>query len=218
MRNWDDTYRRGEQANNVLFPEQFLIRIFNDSRVNFFLKDILNPSLLDLGCGLGRNLSFYQTFTSDITCLDPSPHAVEFVQSHHGLPAYQFKPPNLELRAKFDVIVACNSIYYLEDHFEFGEYLLQVLSCLKVGGLFVVSFIGREHSILDGSEEMPDDCFILKNSKAKFYNRIGQRLFSPGMNFELTNFKLKKIICGEIKEKYDQEVRHLHIYCCQKTI
>ena len=59
MRSWDKTYQSGLQFNNAVFPEQFLVKIFFDITFRQKFELLPNKTVLDLGCGFGRNIPLF---------------------------------------------------------------------------------------------------------------------------------------------------------------
>ena len=162
MKSWEITYERGIQINNTQFPEQFVVKFFY-SQAFQELHSRRHIKLLDIGSGYGRNMSLFQTFTKNITCIDPAREAVAYIKKIHKVRAKIFTPPKIPLSEKFDVLVACNSIYYLNERMAFTDYFQNVVDLIADGGLFICSFIGDRHSILQGSEKCEGHTVLLRN-------------------------------------------------------
>jgi SAM-dependent methyltransferase len=215
MKSWESTYKRGIQINNTQFPEQFVVKFFY-SPVFRDLHARRNMRLLDIGSGYGRNISLFQSFTKNITCIDPSKEAVAFVEKTHKVLAKTFTPPNIPLREKFDVLVACNSLYYLNRKMVFRDYFQEVVNLLADGGLFICSFIGEKHSILQGSKKCEGNTVLLRNNKPKFENRIDQKIFLPPDSYDFNRYGLKIVSKGEIMDTFDGETRHLKVFLFER--
>ena len=218
MKSWDKTYQSGLQFNNLVFPEQFLVKIFFDPVFRKKFDLFPDKKILDLGCGFGRNISLFQKFTSNIHCCDPSSEAVQQVQQRWNVDISLLTPPKVVFENPFDLIVACNSIYYLDLNFTFDQYLENVLSCLSEKGLIILSFIGNAHSILAGASFQGQSVYKIHNlNNEKYIDRDGQLIFVPDANFSLEKYGLKILLEGEIKDVWDSNVRHLNIYLCEKN-
>jgi SAM-dependent methyltransferase len=214
MDSWINTYANKQQLNNLDFPEQFLVKFFHDKKfIGNSIKKRL--SILDIGCGYGRNIRLFQKFSTDILCIDPVPHAVKFVSESYNVDARLFNPPNLTIDQKFDVIVACNSIYYLTDNMDFQSFFEQILTNLNSGGNIIFSLLGHQHSILKGGEYVEDGVYRLNNNEAKFNDRQGQLIFLPQDDFIIENFGLNILSKGEIIDNFDSSVRHLKVFMAQ---
>ena len=217
MKSWDATYAKGRQINNTVFPEQFLIKYFYDNRFIERYKSVPNPNILDVGAGFGRNIPLYQTLSNKIKCIDPSEAAIDFLNSNFEVDASTFTPPIIEYDLKFDLIVACNSIYYLSDDFNFDDYFRNIIALLKGDGLFIFSMLGEDHSVLEKAVRVGRQNFILQNRSLKFSDRVGQRVFVPDRLFDLSDYGLSAISVGEIRDNFDGDIRHLKVYLVEKN-
>lgn len=218
MKSWDKTYQSGLQFNNLDFPEQFLVKIFFDPTFRTRFELFPDKKILDLGCGFGRNISLFQKFTSNIHCCDPSGEAIQQVKQRWDVDISLLTPPKVVFDNLFDLIVACNSIYYLDSNFTFEQYLVNILSFLKEKGLIILSFIGKEHSILAGASFQGLSTYKIHNlDDEKYIDREGQLIFVPADNFSLEKFGLKILLEGEIKDIWGTNVRHLKIFLCEKN-
>lgn len=152
---WCAYYEERRKRPLCYFPEAFLMRIF----CSRFPRPVLDPEqfrgapLLDLSCGYGRNLPFFQELGFDLSATEVSeeilsplrerfPHVVFEVGRNAALPF-----PN----KKFDYVVACQSCYYLDAGTTFADNLLEIARVLRPSGIFVASIPGPRHSILDDS-------------------------------------------------------------------
>ena len=213
MEFWDKTYASGHQMNNVDFPEQFLIKILMSSEVRKRISS--NPSLLDLGCGYGRNIPLFKKITKNILCVDPSKTAIDFVAKKHSVESQVFVPGSFSVNGEFDIIIACNSIYYVSDDINFFDYFSSIVKLLKPQGMLVVSFLGERHSILHKSEFVGDDHYVIRSDHEKFRGRNGQKIYVPANGFEPANFGMKIFSFAEISDNFDGDVRHLYVYCLE---
>jgi SAM-dependent methyltransferase len=113
-------------------------------------------SLLEAGCGRGRNLAYFLGQGDEVYALDPDPAAVRFVQElaarlAPGLPAGNFRAEPVEASsfpdAVADVVVSSAVLHFARDDAHFRAMLDGSWRLLKPGGLFfcrLASTIGME--------------------------------------------------------------------------
>ena len=217
MKHWQDTYRNGFQSNNVKFPEQFVVKFFYGEAVLDFCSR-KEARLLDIGAGFGRNVPLYKEFTSDITCIDPAAEAISKLKLIKGIRVEKFEPPEIDLGRTFDIIVACNSIYYLNPGENFENYFQDVVKLLSRDGIFICSFIGEKHSILDGSKKCQHEVFKIDNKETKFIDRRGQLIFVPEADHDFLKYGLDILSSGTICDQFDHSTRHLKVFCFRNNI
>lgn len=217
MQHWQDTYRNGFQSNNVKFPEQFVVKFFYSEVVRDFCSR-KKVRLLDIGAGFGRNVPLFKEFTSDITCIDPAPEAISQLKLIEGIRVVKFEPPEIDLGRTFDIIVACNSIYYLNPSANFKNYFRDVVKLLSPDGIFICSFIGEKHSILDGSKKCQHEIFEIDNKEIKFIDRRGQLIFVPEEGHDFFKYGLDILSSGTICDQFDHSTRHLKVFCFKNNI
>lgn len=217
MQHWQDTYRNGFQSNNVKFPEQFVVKFFYGEPVRDFCSH-KEVRLLDIGAGFGRNVPLFKEFTSDITCIDPAAEAISELKLIEGIRVEKFEPPKIDLGRIFDIIVACNSIYYLNPGENFEDYFRDVVKLLSPDGIFICSFVGEKHSILDGSKKCQHEVFEINNKETKFIDRRGQLIFVPEADHDFFKYGLDVLSSGTICDQFDRSTRHLKVFCFRNNI
>ena len=216
MKNWEITYKNGLHRNNVDFPEQFLIKMLSDAQRKNRFDHLKNPSILDIGCGYGRNMALYLKYSNNITCIDPVEDAVSFVNGCYPGTAHVFHPPNFLINKTYDLVIACNSIYYLDLSFNFFDYFRNIIKLMSKGGIFIFSLVGKEHSILLGGHYLQNEVFSLNNEHENFSSRVGQLIFLPDEAINFNFFGLSLFSKGEVRDVFDGLVRHLHVYMVEK--
>ena len=217
MQHWQDTYRNGFQSNNVKFPEQFVVKFFYSEVVRDFCSR-KKVRLLDIGAGFGRNVPLFKEFTSDITCIDPAAEAISQLKLIEGIRVVKFEPPEIDLGRTFDIIVACNSIYYLNPSANFKSYFQDVVKLLSPDGILICSFIGNKHSILDGSKKCQHEVFEIDTKETKFIDRRGQLIFVPEEDHDFCKYGLDILSSGTICDQFDHSTRHLKVFCFKNNI
>lgn len=141
-------------------------------------------SVLDAGCGHGRNLIFFLRERYEVYALDPDPEAVHGVRAlaHElapSLPAANFREESAEAstfpEGTADVVLSSAVLHFARDEMHFRAMLLGSWRLLKPGGLFfcrLASSIGlgdrlrprggRRFGLPDGSERfLVDQPYLL---------------------------------------------------------
>jgi tellurite methyltransferase len=178
-------------------PEQFGgidIYLFDQ-----LLKGRIMPgmSILDAGCGSGRNIVYFLREGYDVCAADADPEAIASIRSLAGtlapaLPATNFRVEAVEEMSfddeAADVVISNTVLHFAKDDEHFESMLKGSWRVLKPGGLFfcrlgssigmesqIEQIAGRRHRSPDGSERYLVDEGLLE-SAAK---RIGGELADP---------------------------------------
>jgi tellurite methyltransferase len=150
------------------------------------LRGRIRPGMtvLDAGCGGGRNLVFLLREGYEVYALDPNPEAVRAVralagQLAPGLPATNFRAEALEAGSfpdhAADVVISSAVLHFARDEEQFRAMLLGSWRLVKPGGLFfcrlassigmedrVARLDGRRFLLPDGSERfLVDEAYLL---------------------------------------------------------
>lgn len=212
--NWVKYYEKKKEYNNY-YPENFVTRVFlSNAPVSFLKGDYEGKTVLDLGCGHGRNIPFLLNCGFDVTGVEVTETLVEALRkSFRKGQFHKAKAQKLPFQDSwFDYILACNSIYYLDDEQESIKCHLSELSrVLKPEGRIVFSMLGSKHSILSEAEMLGAGlCRIRKDflgfregTKIQYFDNSVDDLFS----------ELKILHRGEIVESVDDwAIRHLFYF------
>jgi len=117
-------------------------------------------SVLDAGCGQGRNLVFFLREAYPVYAIDPDPDAIRSVQSLAGrlaprLPRSNFRAEAVESSSfpdnASDVVVSSAVLHFARDESHFRAMLLGSWRLVRPGGLFfcrLASSIGMEGRVL----------------------------------------------------------------------
>jgi len=177
---WSNYYKSIDQSQNY-YPESFVHRVFSSKKpVQFINDEYVGKSILDLGCGHGRNIPFLSSLGLILFGLEVSDSQVSLLKSI--FPDFSFfKGTNLNIPIKdsfFDYVLACNSIYYIDDiNKSFSDHLLEVKRVLKKNGVFVLSMLGKKHSIFKNSTEIKKNYFHIEEDFLNFRNGVYIRQF-----------------------------------------
>lgn len=136
-KNWEKLYI--ERGRYYLQPHESLKRLI------FRLKELDLQTVVDLGCGSGRNIIPMAQAGFNVTGIDFSPSAVDLAQkwiASKSLNAYVYLS-DIHEKIKFikdssiDCVMAINSLHYT-DFLEFRETLNEVNRILVTGGIFLL--------------------------------------------------------------------------------
>jgi len=137
------------------------------------LKGRFTPdmSILDAGCGDGRNLIYFMRNGYTCFAVDSSAQAVEHVRRMASalapqLPAENFRVETIERMsfadASFDAVISSAVLHFADDEEHFRSMLAEMWRVLRPGGIFfarLASSIGIENKIMpcgDGRYLLPD--------------------------------------------------------------
>jgi tellurite methyltransferase len=150
-------------------------------------------SILDAGCGGGRNLVYFLREGYQVFAADADPAAIEHVRSLAiSLPASNFRAEPIEAMsfedACADVVISSAVLHFARDDAHFETMLQGSWRVLRRGGLFfcrlastigiesqVQRIQGRRHLLPDGSERYLVDEALLASAS----ERLGGELVDP---------------------------------------
>jgi tellurite methyltransferase len=116
-------------------------------------------SILDAGCGGGRNLAYFLRCGFDVHGVDSAPEAVAAVRAlaarwAPGLPAESFRVEPVEAMSfpegSFDVVLSSAVLHFARDEAHFHAMVREMWRVLRPGGLFfarLASTIGLESRV-----------------------------------------------------------------------
>jgi len=170
-------------------------------------------SILEVGCGSGRNLLYFMRAGYDLFGIDRNPGAVETVQaaaSLHapGLPAGNFQVADADRiphdDGRFDAVISVALLHFADGHAQFDRMVDAMWRVLGSDGLFFVrlaSSIGiedrvepigdRRFRVPDGSERfLVDEKILLQTTE-----RIGGTLLEPIKTTNVQNMRCMTTWC-----------------------
>ena len=121
---------------------------FYDSTVKVEMESIYAPflrylpehgSILDLGCGSGRDTLAFLQKAYQVEAIDYSESLVKKAQELTGLPVRHQSFYELDEENKYDGVWACASLLHCERQ-KLPEVLSRILRTLKAGGVLYMSF------------------------------------------------------------------------------
>ena len=107
--------------------------------MNQFLKELEEgDTILDLGCGSGRDSLVMYDMGYDVTPLDASEEMCKLAEIHTGLDVLQMTYEDMEFEDVFDGIWACNSLIHVPKN-EMPEILCRICDALCSRGVLYLS-------------------------------------------------------------------------------
>lgn len=135
-----------------------------------FIREKISPrfaSLLEIGCGEGLQTEYFAPLADRVVGVDPSSHAIRRATAKK-IPKTSFEVGDLDSYAKscserFDIVTACELLYYLPD---LGQ------ACEKLSGLgrtCLVTYYQGAFDLLDEYFNRKDVNFgLIENSNCKW--------------------------------------------------
>jgi len=154
-------------------------------------------TVLDAGCGRGRNLVFFLREGFDVSGVDPDPEAIRHVRAlaHRlapGLPETNFRAEPVESNSfpdqAADIVISSAVLHFACDEAQFramlrgswrlvrpeGLFFCRLASSIGMEGRFT-PLAGRRFRLLDGSERfLVDEAFLMELTRT-----LGGELIDP---------------------------------------
>jgi SAM-dependent methyltransferase len=96
-------------------------------------------SILDLGCGSGRDSAHFISCGFDVTAMDASEEMCELASIHIGQDVLQLSFDEIDFKEVFDGIWACASLLHVPSN-KIDDIFNKVIDSLKVNGVLFMSF------------------------------------------------------------------------------
>ena len=147
------------------------IYLFDQILKNRFVAD---SSILDAGCGGGRNLIYFLRSGYEVFGIDQNAQAIEQVKHFAASLASDLPPANFQVslvekmpfpNERFDMVISSAVLHFAHDEEQFHSMVKEMWRVLKPGGLFfarlasdigieerVTNIEGRRYLLPDGSE------------------------------------------------------------------
>jgi SAM-dependent methyltransferase len=181
---WHARYR--DQRPVGPFPTEWVIRTIagaNYPRMKLDKSKYPGAAILDLGCGDGRNLPLLLSLGFQVSAIEISEPLVDDLRqlgSSKNWPVAFSVGHNTSIPYgpdSFDYILACATLYYLEDNRSWSEVMTEVSRVLKPGGILIANFPDVDNAVLAGAESLPDGTLRIQNDP--FGLRNGLRFVVP---------------------------------------
>jgi tellurite methyltransferase len=173
-------------------------------------------SILDAGCGTGRNLVYFLKNGFSVYGIDPNPEAISQVlelskELSPANPGLNFKVACAEAipfdDASFDLVISSAVLHFANNAAHFDAMLRDMWRVLKPGGYFfarLASNIGIENLI----QPLGNSCYLLPDGSVRFL--VNQQLL---LDYSET---LNGYLHEPIKTTNVQNLRCMTTWCLQK--
>ena len=145
------------------YYNKYAAKIFEDT-VNLDMEKLrseflryLEPgdTILDLGCGSGRDsLAFYE-LGYDVTPLDASAEMCNLAEIHTGLEVLQMRYEDMEFDDVFDGVWGCGALIHVPEK-EWGGILEKIVDAMCQGGVLFLSFRDGDFEGFQGEQYFCD--------------------------------------------------------------
>lgn len=111
---------------------------------NFFLPYIFpSGTILDAGCGAGRDAKIFKSLGYQVTAMDASKGMVEISSEYIGQPTLHLSFEEIHFESAFDGIWCCASLVHVAPE-NLPLVFRNIKRALKPGGVWYMSFIAGE--------------------------------------------------------------------------
>jgi SAM-dependent methyltransferase len=123
--------------------EQFYRETVNVNMGELYLRFLAyvpeGSSILDAGCGSGRDSLYYLQRGYKVTAFDASKELVALSSQLTGLPVLHLRFQDVEFAHEFDAVWACASLLHVS-RAEVDDALARLTKAMKSGGILYASF------------------------------------------------------------------------------
>ena len=140
---------------------------------DIFLAELkAGASILDFGCGSGRDVRYFLQKRYQVTALDGSAELCRIAEEKSGIPVIQMNFNDFDEQDKYDGIWACSSILHLPEQ-ELKNVLIHMEKALHSDGIIYTSFKYGDFSGMRNGRFFTD---FTEESFAVFISEIEQLL------------------------------------------
>jgi SAM-dependent methyltransferase len=178
--------RYAARRSGRLYPVEFVVRMLLGSypRLTIDKQSYRGLSILDLGCGDGRNLSLLADLgfqTSAVEIADEICAQVRAFAIEHGLGTEVRTGSNSQIPlpdAAFDYVLCCHSLYYVKAGERFADNLAELARVVRRGGVVIASLPKKyDRYTLQGAEAIGDNHVIVRHDPLGLRNGVVYRVF-----------------------------------------
>lgn len=125
--------------NAHLFTEGTVNVDFTSTQNKFLDKLPSGASILDFGCGSGRDTKYFHEMGYEVEAIDGSEELCRFASEYSGVEVKHMLFQELSEEEKYDAIWACSSILHLS-YEELVDVMFKMAVALKTNGIIYTSF------------------------------------------------------------------------------
>ena len=138
---------------------------------NIFLSELpVGATILDFGCGSGRDTKYFLQKGYNVAALDGSEKLCRIAEEKTGIPVVQMDFNDFDEQDLYDGIWACSSILHLPKQ-ELRSVLIHMEKALHNGGIIYTSFKYGDFSGMRNGRYFTD---FAEDSFTTFVEEIGQ--------------------------------------------
>jgi cyclopropane fatty-acyl-phospholipid synthase-like methyltransferase len=169
MSQYDMWESKWKKLANYLSETEFAKKSFS------FIKDKNFNSLLDLGCGDGKDTLFFAKNGFKVTAIDFSKTAIDHLKGRINQEKIEDITPlimnleELDFNKKFDVIYANLTLQYFNDEIT-TKIFNDLHNLLNKGGFLFVKCKSSEDLLYGQGEKLEEDYFLLNDEKRHFFS------------------------------------------------
>lgn len=176
-----------------LYPTEFVVRTLLGTYPRLTIgRDYAGKRLLDLGFGDGRNMPLFRNLGVEIFGVEPRAELCEMVTQRmvrEGIACTLSVGHNSAIPfddASFDYVVACHSLYYVQEGERFADNLREVARVLRPGGWLVLSLPQPGNFILADAAPLGDGHWRIAADPYGLRNGAVFRVFATADEIETT--------------------------------
>ncbi len=168
---WNAKYQSKKTVDALDFTKHaaaLLHEEFTKNAANL-LGDKTNVSILDIGCGDGRDANFFAEQGLHVTAIDFSEEAIERVKKlNPAIDARVMDTTNMDFPdASFDAVYAHLSLHYFDDATT-AAIFANIHRMLKPGGLFFVKCKSTKDAYYGEGEKVGEHMYVRSNMRHFF--------------------------------------------------
>ena len=170
---YSNYYTKFFKKNNSVFPSEFLVKLFlGKSKKILSLTKYKSKKILDLSFGDGRNLIFFKNLKFNTYGTEISKDIINrFKKKKKNINLKIGTSTNLPFKNNFfNIVVAYNSFYYLEEKEEISDAVKEISRILKKNGLFIGTIPTKNNYLFKNSLKLGKYKYYIKKDPLKLRN------------------------------------------------